>query len=128
MSKKPKYQKVKCELSYLDLDNMKEMCRAILHTNIAVKNFQMPFCETCKQKEMMTSSIQNSKEALTKLDNIKNVETINMIIMKAVGQNSWVDFIQTLGGFSGSLNDQRLYDWDNNMSKIKAEKTLGGKA
>ena len=127
MSKMPKAKKVKVEISWLDLEAMKEMCRTILETNIAVKSFQLRHTDNEQYREMMNQSILNSKQALEKISKIENVETINMIIMRCVGGNNWVTFVQVLGGFSGSLNDDKLYETDQQISRDKATKTLGGK-
>lgn len=125
---KQKGDRVTVELNWLDLDNMKEMCKAILECNIAVKTFQLRHIQNETHRDMMNQSILNSKQALDKVDNIENVETINMIIMRGVGQNNWITFVQTLGGFSGSLNDPRIYDTDQQISREKAKQTLGNKA
>lgn len=128
MSKLPKGKKIEAKLSWLDLDDMKEMCRTILETNIAVKRFQLRHTNGNTQLEdMMNQSILNSKQALEKLPKIGNIETINFIIMRCIGKNNWVTFVQVLGGFSGCLNDDKLYDVDQQISRDKATKTMGGK-
>lgn len=127
MSKLPKGKKVTAELNWLDLEDMKEMCRTILEINIAVKRFQLRHTDKEEYRDMMNQSILNSKQALNKLNKIENVETINMIIMKCIGGNNWVTFIEVLGGFSGLLSDDRLYKTDQLFSREKAKKTLDGK-
>lgn len=123
----PKGKKVKVEINWLDLEPMKEMCKAILKTNIAVKSFQLRHTDNEQYRDMMNQSILNSKQALERVDKIENVETINMIITRCVGGNNWAIFVGVLGGFSGSLNDDKLYETDQQISKDKATKTLGGK-
>lgn len=119
MSKLPKGKKVEARLTWLDLDDMKEMCKAILETNIAVKRFQLRHIQNEAHRDMMNQSILNSQQGLKRLNDIENIETLNAIIMRCVGQNNWVIFVKVLGGFSGSLNDDNLYKTDKQFSDEK---------
>lgn len=107
--------------NYMDLGNMKEMCKAILNANIELKRFQLRFCSGIQEENMMNDSIYNSKKALEQVDSIENCESINAIIMEVIGQKRWVDFIHVLGVFSGCLNDKNFYKFDKAMTMQKKE-------
>ena len=109
------------ELTWEDLRDMKKICKAILETNIAVKSFQNRHADTEEHLNMGKLSIENSKKALSMLDNIQNCESINDIVRSGVGDRQWGMFVMILGIFSGSLSDPKFYEFDKQITKDKKE-------
>lgn len=122
---KAKTQKVYGELGDGDLVALKELVRAVLKTNIALKTFNFHFAQNEEQEKMCRESIENSKLGLKRIAEIVNPETINGVI-QSVGTSQWLLFSQILGYFSGSFNDTRLYDFDKELTERKAKE--GGEA
>ena len=120
MSKR-KEERVKVQLSWLDLENMREMCKCILKTNIAVKKFQMRFAPDIEAENIMNESIYNSQKGLEKVEKLENVESINAIIFEGAKEKNWVTFLHVLNCFSGTLNDDSFYEFDKYLSDYKKE-------
>ena len=107
------------ELSWEDLRDMKKICKSILETNIALKQFQNRHADTEEHLNMGKLSIENSKKALLMLNDIQNCESINDIIRRGCGDRQWAVFVMVLGVFSGSLSDPKFYEFDKQVTKDK---------
>ena len=122
MSKMPNKGKViRATIDDTELDNLKEVVKTALQCNIAIKKFQLNHADKQEYVDMMNKSIENSNYALGRVDEIENVETINMPIVRAIGEKNWKIFIQILGVFSGSFGDPMCYESDKKITKAKQE-------
>ena len=108
------------ELGDTDLPMLKEVCRKVLELNIALKEFSLKKAPNSTARNMCESSIANSKNGLKKIEEIENCETINDIIQR-LGVKEWQLFCSILGVFSGTLNDDKFYEFDKEVSKWKTE-------
>lgn len=106
-------------LTWEDLQGFKEICKAILNTNIAVKKFQLRHAQQDKYVKMQQESIDNSIEGLKLVDTIENAESINGIVREAVGDSNWANFVSVLSIFSGTLCDPDFYDYDKRGTEAK---------
>lgn len=125
--KKHNVKTERVQLSWLDLEDLKEVCRKILETNIAVNSFQSKHTMNDEQKNIMQQSIYSAQQGLKKLEDVENVESINAIVMGAVGEKNWSCFTWVLSVVSGSLNDPSFYNFDKSITKDKVNKTMGKK-
>lgn len=114
-------QQVKGDITWLDLDYLKEVFRKALELNIALKSFNSTHAQNETQRNMCQSSILNSKQALEKLDRVENAESFNSLIWN-IGMKEWQLFTQILGIISGSLNDEHFYQFDKEITKQNKEK------
>ena len=120
MSKK---EQTTFKLDMEDLQDLKEICRTILETNIAIKTFQARHVDKVEHKKNQKESIRNSKRGLEMLSNIENAESINCLIREGVGDNAWDFFITVLGVFSGSLSDPAFYEYDKDITSKKKKES-----
>ena len=104
-------------LTWEDLQDLKEISRQILKTNIAVKKFQVKHADTKKHRKMSLESVENSKKGLEMLENIENAESLNDLIRRGVGDPQWALFVSVLSTFSGALCDPEFYKFDKWISE-----------
>ena len=103
--------------NFMDLEKMKEICKCILKTNIAVKTFQKRFIQNIELENIEQKNIFDAKQGINRIDEIENVNSINMIIMKVCGQKDWFSFVKVITCFSTILNDDDFYKADKRVTE-----------
>ena len=96
----------------------KDIFKKLLELNILYKNLNINFANNEKQEEMCRSSIANSEKALKLIDTIENNEIILYLYNEL--QANFGQYIATILGYvSGSLSDDRYYQDDKEITKMK---------
>lgn len=109
------------ELSWVHLEPMKEIFVKALELNIALQSFNANVVNDTNQEEMMQRSIYNSQKGLKKINDIENIESLNSIILN-IGQENWGVITIALHCISGTLGEDRFYEYDK---EISAQKRVG---
>lgn len=96
----------------------KDIFKKLLELNILYKNLNINFANNEKQEEMCRSSIANSEKALKLIDTIENDEII--LYLHNELQVNFGQYIATILGYvSGSLSDDRYYQNDKKLTRMK---------
>lgn len=99
----------------------KDIFKKLLELNILYKNLNINFANNEKQEEMCRTSIANSEKALKLIDTIENDEII--LYLHNELQVNFGQYIATILGYvSGSLSDDRYYQNDKEITKMKKVK------
>lgn len=96
----------------------KDIFKKLLELNILYKNLNINFATDKKLEDVCRTSIANSEKALKLIDTIENNEIILYLYNEL--QANFGQYIATILGYvSGSLSDDRYYQDDKNLTKIK---------
>ena len=121
--KKQNEEQVAFKLDYEDLQDLKDICKAILNTNIAVKTFHVRHVKKVEDKKTEKDSIRHSKRGLEMLEQVENPESLNKLIREGVGDDAWGFFVSVLTMFSGVLSDPHFYEYDKGITEQKKKES-----